>query len=266
MFGVVGTLATILPRGTNFQVRQEIVPRPVRAVELDFPKETRFDKHPPSGERLVHPYLLLAVDLFRWLPLWGAVTVLPSVPFGLCGLGCFLVQRFERNINEAIRKFNEPLCDAVASVQSIEPAGNPLSFNADSPQEEFEPDRDSREFADSADWFWIDATITPRDRDAAWAPRNLELVSGDFDPTADFEVCEEAGSVYAVEVWKNERFLPLREVNVTGPQRLRMLCAVPQRLREAKFACQFTCFGRLALPSPATACNSGFRQSAMSAG
>jgi hypothetical protein len=192
--------------------------------------------------------------------------VLLSVPFGLCGLGCLLVQRFERNINEAIRRFNEPLCDAVASVQSIEPCENPVSCDADSGQEEFELNRDNREFADSADWFWVDATISPRHRDAAWTPWALELVSGDFDPTADFEVCEEAGSVYTVEVWKNERFVPLREENVTGPQRLRMLCAVPQHLRDAKFASQFTCFGRLALPNPATACNSGFRQSAMSAG
>ncbi len=258
MFGVFGTLPKIRSRDSDFQVHIEIAPVPARAVELDFLNEIRFDIRPPSGERPVHTYLLLAVDLFRWLPGWGAAAVLVSVAFGLCSIGHFMVNRFENNINEAIRQFGEPLCDAQVEVQSIEPAEKPAEISSSEigvGEEELEKVPDSFEFGDDIDWFSVEATIVPRDRGAAWNPRALELVSSDFDPTADFEVCEQAGALQSLEVWRNGEFVSLREGNVSGPQRLRMLFAIPQELRHAKFAYQFTCIGSLELPNPVAACS-----------
>jgi hypothetical protein len=208
--------------------------------------------------RSVHPYLLLAVDLFHWLPGWGAAAVLLSLAIGLWALGRFLAFRFQSNINAAIRHCCEPLRDALVDVHSVESAEKParqMAGACDGDTAESDSDLGSLDFADDVDWFWVEATITPRDRTASWEPRQLEMVASEFNPTEDFEVCEEAAALHTVEVWRNRKFAPQREKTVTGPQRLRMLFATPSYVHDAKFACHYTCFGRIELPRPVAACS-----------
>ena len=83
----------------------------------------------------------------------------------------------------------------------------------------------------------------------------LELVDSEFEPAADFEVCEESGELRTVKVWRNGEFGTPREKCLTGPQRLRMLFATPANLHDAKFACQYNCFGRIELPQSLAACS-----------
>jgi hypothetical protein len=215
-------------------------------IELDFHSETRL-KALFTGRAAVHPYLLYAVDLFHWLPAWGAGALAVSVVVGIWSLGSFLGQRFQRNIDSAIRHICEPLRDALVEVHSVEPAEKPADRFTEEAADGPDPELDLA-FFDGVEWLQIEATIVPRDRNAQWEPRLLELVASDFDPSSDFEVCEEAGALCSVEICRNGEFEPLLERCVHGPQRLRMLFATPPYLRDAKFACQFTSFGKLEIP------------------
>ena len=74
----------------------------------------------------MHPYLLLAVDMFHGLPAWGSLAVIVSVVLGLWGLGRYLAYRFQCNIDVAIRRCCEPLRDARVDVHAVEPAERPV--------------------------------------------------------------------------------------------------------------------------------------------
>jgi hypothetical protein len=206
----------------------------------------------------MHPFLLLAVDMFHWLPAWGALAVSVTLVAGVWALGRFLAHRFQCNINAAIRRCCEPLRDARVDVHAVEPAERPVEYRQDASDDQpatTDADLACADFSDDVDWFWIDATIEPRDRTAMWDPRLLELVSDEFDPAADFEVCEESGALCTLEVWQTGEFVSPQEKCMTGPQRLRMLFAAPQSLHSAKFACHYHCFGKIELPHPLAACS-----------
>lgn len=199
---------------------------------------------------------LLLVDLFRWLPWWGAVSILVFLAIGFWALGQYFFHKLQRELTGAILHQGDPLRDAVVDVHSVEPADAPTGpplMSLDPDDENYDPDLDGLDVAEGTDYFWIEATISPHDPTTTWDPTALDLVQRDFDPGEEFEVCEEAGELHTLEVWRNGDFVPCGESNLTGPQRLRMLCGVPQTLRQAKFAYHFTCFGSFELPSPVEA-------------
>ncbi len=205
----------------------------------------------------MHPYLLLAVDMFHGIPAWGSLAVIVSAVLGLWGLSRYLAYRFQCNIDAAIRSCCEPLRDARVDVHAVEPAERPRerSTGASDDAARSSSDPACLDFGADVGWFWIDATIEPRDRAATWDPRILELVDSNFEPAADFEVCEESGELRTVKVWRNGAFGTPREKCLTGPQRLRMLFAIPVKLHDAKFACQDNCFGKIELPQPLAICS-----------
>lgn len=197
-------------------------------------------------------FLLMVVDLFLWLPWWGAVGVLVGLAAGMWLLARHFMQRLERELITAVAEEGKPLAEALVNVHAIEPAAAPLEpspLDLDSDDENYDPDLDGAIPTDeAADYFWVDATIAPRDLETSWDPSLLTLVAGDFEPAEELDFCEEMALLHTLEVWRDGQFVMRGEGSVSGPQRLRMLFAVPRGMREMKFSYHFTCFGRLLLP------------------
>ena len=199
-------------------------------------------------------FVLFVVDLFRWLPWWGALGVLAGLAVGFWALARYFLYRLERDVIKAVSEEGKPLEDALVSVHSVEAAPvptEPSPLDLDPDDENYDPDLDGTVPTDeAADYFWIDASIAPQDPAATWDPSSLTLVAGDFEAEEELEFCQEMALLHALEVWHDGEFAPRGEGHLAGPQRLRMLFAVPHGLKEAKFAYHFTHFGRLALPAP----------------
>lgn len=198
--------------------------------------------------------VLLVVDLFRWLPWWGALAVLAGSAVGFMALAKYFWHRLERDIVAAVSEQGEPLADALVSVHSVEsapPPAEPSPLNLDPDDKNFDPDLDGVIPTDeAADYYWIDATIAPHDPQAEWDPSTLTLVRGDFEPHEELELCMDTALLHTLEIWCEGDFAPRGAGLVTGPQRLRMLFAVPHGMLWVKFACHFTYFGDFALPVP----------------
>jgi hypothetical protein len=197
--------------------------------------------------------VLFVADLFLVLPWWGAVGVLVFGAVGLWALGKYIVYRLMRDVTKAVIAQGTPLTDALVNVHSIEPTEPPTGpslIGLDPDDENYDPELDDLESTAFTDYFWVEATIAPHDLEAEWDPSILFLVPHDFEPEEDLVICQTMAVVHTLEVWRNGQFVPQGEGNVTGPQRLRMLFAVPNGLKHAKFAYHFTYFGSLALPAP----------------
>jgi hypothetical protein len=195
--------------------------------------------------------LAFLVDLFTLLPWWQAVGILLIMAAGAWALVNYLVHRMMRECIDAVAQQGSALSDARVSLHCLEPAEAPnaksqFDLDADDEDDDFDA---VGEVAD-ADYVWIDATIAPTQPDATWDPSDLALVRSDFEPEEALEICEQTGVLHSFEVWSRGEFIAGNEGEVTGPQRLRMLFAVPRGLREAKFSYRFTHFGSLTLPTP----------------
>jgi hypothetical protein len=195
--------------------------------------------------------ILVVVELFRWLPWWGAAGVLVFIAAGLWGLAHYFVHRFKREVARSVREQGQPLTDALVSLHSVEPAERPTADSPlDDPDDEYyDPDMDGMFATDDFDYFWIEATVAPQDAQAKWDPSALALVPADFQPDEEFEFSGQTALLHTLEIWRNGRFEPQGAQSVTGRQRLRMLFAVPHDVRDAKFAYHFTHFGKVALPA-----------------
>ncbi len=201
--------------------------------------------------------VLLVVDLFRWLSWWGALAVLAGMVVGFVALAKYFWYRLERDIVRAVSDQGQPLTDALVSVHLVEsaaPPTEPSPLNLDPDDENYDPDLDGAIPTDeAADYYWIDATVAPHDPQAEWDPSNLALVRGNFEPKEELELCMDTGLLHTLEIWRDGAFAPQGEGLVTGPQRLRLLFAVPHGMIWVKFAYHFTYFGDFALPAPVTA-------------
>lgn len=196
--------------------------------------------------------ILLVIDLFRWLPWWGAVAVLAGLAAGLWALGKYLMYRLHRDVTSAVLAQGTPLSDAIVEVHSIEPAPSPTEpalIGLDPDDENYDPELDDFDQPGTTDYFWIDATIAPHDPEAEWDPTAVFVVQRDFEPEEELDFCEEMGLIHTLEIWRNGEFIPHRSSDVAGPQRLRMLLAVPHGLTNAKFAYHFTYFGSVTFPA-----------------
>jgi hypothetical protein len=199
--------------------------------------------------------VLLVVDLFRWLPWWGAAGVLISFAVGLWAFAQYLVYRLKRDVAQAVKAQGEPLTDALVTVHSVELTEPPAAASPldDSDDEYYDPDMDGMFATDDFSYFWIEATIAPQGTQTVWDPSVLALVPADFQPDSEFEFCGQTGLLHTLEVWNKGRFEPQGAENVTGTKRLRMLFAIPNGVRQAKFTYHFTHFGTVALPAPTAA-------------
>jgi hypothetical protein len=198
--------------------------------------------------------LLFVADLFLLLPWWGAVGVLVFLAAGLWVLGKYVVYRLTRDVTAAVMAQGTPLADAIVNVHSVEPAeapGEPSLIGLDPDDEDYDPELEDLESTAGTDYFWIEATIAPHDLDAEWDPSILFLVPQDFEPEEELMICETMAVVHTLEIWRGGAFVPHGAGDVKGPQRLRILFAVPRGLRQAKFAYHFTHFGSLTLPESA---------------
>lgn len=196
-------------------------------------------------------FAIFVVDLFALLPWWGAVAVLLALGIGLWAFSRYLVYRLFRDVAESVKEQGRPLAEAILTVHSVKPAEPPTGKSSlDEFDEEFDDEDDlDAEFApDDSAWYWIDATIAPQSAEAEWDPSSLTLVPADFQAEEEFEFCGQTALLHTLEVCRDGRFGPQGPGNVAGPQRLRMLFAVPQEVRQAKFTYHFTEFGNVTLP------------------
>jgi hypothetical protein len=199
--------------------------------------------------------VMFVVDLFLLLPWWGALGVLAAIAIGFWALGRYIVYRLWRDVTGAIKEQGKPLADAHVTVHSVEPSeppsgASPLDdFHDGEDDEDEDSDLDGEFATDGFVYFWIDATIAPQAAQASWDPSALTLIPADFQAQEEFEFCLKTALLHTLEVWRDGQFEPQGAGNVAGTQRLRMLFAVPQEVRQAKFTYHFTEFGRLALPA-----------------
>jgi hypothetical protein len=198
----------------------------------------------------------LVIGLFLLLPWWAALGVLGALIVGLVLYARRLFSRVVRNVTDEIVAQGTPLTDAVVSIHSVQRTGvpaRPSPFDSGPEDEDYEPDLDGTWSAEDGEFFLIDATIAPQHPDAVWMPGNLSLIRADFEPEEPLEACLEVGLLHSAEIFRDGRFVPLGDEEVTGPQRLRMLFAATPGIAEAKFAYHFNYFGRLQLPTAVAA-------------
>ena len=197
--------------------------------------------------------ILFVVDLFCVLPWWGAVGVLLVLAAGLWASGHYIVHRLRTELTDAVLAQGTPLADALVEVHSVEPAEPPTGrslIDIDEDFEEYDAELDEDAGAASTNYYWVDATIAPHDPQAEWEPSALFVVERDFEPDEELAFCETMGLVHSLEVQRDGAFVAKGSGNVVGPQRLRILFAVPHGLVDAKFAYHFTYFGGLTFPAP----------------
>ncbi len=191
-------------------------------------------------------------NLFQMLPWWGVLAVIVGLVAVLFLLAKYALSKFELDLIKSVASQGVALTDAVASVNSVQPAPAPVersAYDIQPEDEEYDPEIDDEwPSEDEVAHFTIDVTVAPRQPDAAWDPSALSVVRADFQPQEDLEFCMETGLLHTVEVYRNGRFEPHRQGNVTGPQRLRLLVALPHGVSDVKFAYHFTYFGRATLP------------------
>jgi hypothetical protein len=196
--------------------------------------------------------IIFVIDLFCLLPWWGAIAVLAGLAVGLWAAGKYIVYRLHRDVTAAVLAQGTPLTDALVSVHSVEAAEPPpksalAGFDPD--DESYDPDLDDVDDPQNTHYFTVDATIAPHDPEAVWDPAAVFVVQRDFEPEEELDFCAEMGVIESLEVWRNREFTRHGGEEVTGPQRLRMLLAVPHGLTNAKFAYHFTYFGSLTFPA-----------------
>ena len=197
--------------------------------------------------------ILFVVDLFCVLPWWGAVGVLALLAAGLWALGHYIVHRLQRELTDAVLSQGTPLADALVEVHSVEPAEAPterslIDIDEDFDEYDSEPDKDDD--SGTTNYFWVDATIAPHDPQAKWDPSALFVVERGFEPNEELDFCETMGLARALEIKRHGAFVAQGSGDVVGPQRLRILFAVPDGLVNAKFAYHFTYFGSLTFTAP----------------
>lgn len=197
------------------------------------------------------------IDLCLSLPWWGALAVLGSLAAFVYLSGVWFKWKFNRIVHEGILEAGSALTGATATVHAVTavpaPAG-PSPYDLPEDDENFAPELDGTPWDDEGACFYqIDVTVAPADPAATWDPTGLAVVPADFEPEDPTDVCERLGALHSGEVWTGELFIPLKEGEVRGPKRVRLLMAVPEGVRVVKFANLVTYFGHIDLPAPVPA-------------
>jgi hypothetical protein len=202
-------------------------------------------------------FIVNLIDLCLSLPWWGALAVIGSLVAFVYFSGVWLKWKFHKIVHEAVLEAGSALKGAEATVHSVTavPAPNgPSPYDLAEDDENFAPELDGTSWAEDGIHFYrIEVTITPADPSAAWDPTGLAVVPADFEPEDPTDVCEQLGGLHSAEGFRAGRYEPLREGEVRGPKRVRLLMAVPDGVRAVKFANLVTYFGHVDLPAPAPA-------------
>ena len=195
-----------------------------------------------------------ALNLFLNLPWWLNLAVLGALAVLAFGLRFYVSRKFNQLVHDAILEVGASLRDATVVVHSVEPRPAPATR---SPYDLDEDDENFQEGLDDAPWdepgtvfYSIDATITPAAADGSWDPTTLTLVPADFAPDDPTEVCTKLCPLHSAEILANGRFQPAAEREIRSRQRVRLLFAVHEGMREVKMGQFATYFGRIELPAP----------------
>ncbi len=179
----------------------------------------------------------VVVVLIRLLPWWAVVTlfvILALVARSLFRWGLPRLLRLPFAAKGAV------LRDAVVLVHSIEPVDAPSAALA---AEQHEIDAERREHVR------LEVTITPRTPTGAftlWEPGELRIVGAGArsgEPEAD----EADYDVESLEIQVEGRYQPDSGMKYQGPQRLRLLVAVPPDQRGLRFRYYFEILGNVSL-------------------
>lgn len=184
-----------------------------------------------------------------------ALLAVPVVLFvGWKVFAWYVRRRFDQMVHEAVLGAGSPMAGATAEVHSVVAVAapkEPSPYDAEEGDDDFCDELDGKPWeADEADFYLIDATITPTDSTTPWDPTALGVVPADFAPDDPTDCSENMGAMHSAERFVKGAWKPAREGNQTGPQRLRMLFGVPKGVRAVKFAVVVTYFGRVDLPPP----------------
>jgi hypothetical protein len=195
-------------------------------------------------------------------PWWVAVAVFGA--FAGYALYWYLTfqRRFEKICHDAVLEVGKPLDGAEVEVHAVKavprPEG-PSPYDLDEDDEQFCEEVDGKPWDEDGYGFYsIDATITPADPTVGWDPTALAVVPADYEPEDPIDVSEDLGGMHSAERYTNGRWVPLKEGDRRGPQRLRMLFAIRDGVRAVKFANVVTYFGHVDLPTPLPKAGSRF--------
>ena len=194
------------------------------------------------------------INLLLNLPWWGSLAVLAGLAVTAYLLGWYLKYKFHKIAYEAVRDAGAALKGADVAVHAVTPvplpaAHSPYDIKAD--DEDFMEGVDDEPWDDAeANYYTIDATITPVSPTTGWDPTGLALVPADYEPDCEIDISEQICPLHSAEIMINGQFHPAPEKEVWGPQRLRMTFAIHDGLRAVKLASLVTYFGHVDLPAP----------------
>ena len=203
-------------------------------------------------------FLLNLIDLCASLPWRGALAVIGGLLGFVYFSGFWFKWKVNRIIHEGILEAGAALKGAEVKIHSVTAASipeGPSPYDIHEGDEEFDEEFDGKAWTedDGGHFYQIEATITPSNPSAEWAPSALAVVPADFEPADPTDVCEQLGGLHSAEVFDKGHWTPLNEGEVRGSRRLRMLFAIPEGVRAIKFASLVTYFGTVELPAPLSA-------------
>lgn len=188
------------------------------------------------------------------LPWWGGLALLVGLAAVALWLKFVFPRRIEKIVRDAVLEMGSALKDARVTVHSATAVAAPKSpspYDLDEEDENYVEGLDDQLWEEEGySYYLIDATIEPADANALWDPTALAVVPADYVPGDEVELSEDLGGLHSAEVYTNGRFQPLKEGEIAGSRRLRMLFAVREGIRAVKFANVVTYFGHVDLPAP----------------
>lgn len=195
-------------------------------------------------------------------PWWVGVAVLAGLGLYIAYFYLTFERRFEKICHDAVLEIGKPLDGANVEVHGVtampRPEG-PSPYDVKEGDEEFYEGIDGQPWEeDGYSFYSIDATISPADANTRWDPTGLAVVPADYEGEDPVDISEDLGGMHSAERFSNGRWVPLKEGDRRGPQRLRMLFAIRDGVRAVKFANVVTYFGHVDLPAPLPKAGSRF--------
>ncbi len=223
-------------------------------------------------------FLALAIWLYNTFGIWGFVGALALFAFLMYSLKFAIIWGIKRVFMAPFKAKGAVLSNAELVVHSVTIAKAPPRASYDQLEEEddFEDDeededteegetrglvthnRNGDDFDDEQsdedeetyddevpqDWYFVDATITPRPPEGAfrlWEPAELVLVNP--ADQGDDIACDDVGHVVEIEVWQDGHWRPDEGFKYEGQQRLKMRVGMEPGTRRARFKYYFEIFG-----------------------
>lgn len=148
----------------------------------------------------------------NWLPLGIAVVALVVGRF-------FVVRAFLRGVRQLVLTKSDTLRQATVTLHSVIPAAAPPDF---APAAKSSPL-----------FYWVDATITPRQATSFWDADDIVLVDALAAPPRRepeaYETKHDVAHVHGIECYSGDRFSNVQSAKLQGAHRVRFLMAVEKR-------------------------------------